>query len=446
MDYNFAGEIITRDSAKYEESRLIWNRSINTLPKGIIYCTNTMDVCMAINCLRSSGERFRIGTGCHNSLGFCTDNDVFVINLSRIVQCEYNSQYHMIYSGCGANCQSICSTLSAHNCFFPGADPFSCVGVWSMCGGIGCSCRHFGLGCDFLAQVEMVDYRGQIIIANGQQNQDLFWAIKGAGAGNFGIVTGLTYFLPPPVDNICYFEMVLNQCCRSSMIEFLEVWQDWIIEVDSNINCQAKFCNTFHEGKYIFAFGFSYLSVEATKVQLGRFTSVKGLQIHYESKTYLSIMNSHKSFYSSFERYVGMGRFSYDRYEMKDIESIVDMIYGRRAEGAIYTSITLTGMGGFVSNYRNSDTAFFYRDAKYLMSVKSQWFDETYRPYNDVWMQYQYDYISSLTRGAYINQPYLGYQNYENEYYGENIYWLKQVKAKYDPYGFFQFPQCIKLE
>ena len=445
MDNNFAGEVITRETERYEESRLVWNRSIDVYPKGIIYCTNTYDVCTAVNFVRRSKERCRIATGSHCSVGHCTANDVFVINLSRLCNCEYNPHFHMIYTGCGCTCQSICNRLKDNECFFPGPDPFSCIGVWCLCGGIGCSCRRYGLGCDFLAQVELVDYRGEILIASATQNPDLFWAIRGAGAGNFGVVTGLTCFLPEPVASVCYFEMHLEIYSRSTMINFLEVWQDWIVIADKNINCQVQFCNTFHAGKYIYAYGVSYLSIEATKFQLGPFTSVKGLRITYESRSYLSVMNGWQGFHSPYERYTNMGRFSYDKYEISDLEMLADMIWGRRAEGSIYTSLTLTGMGGFVSNYNNRATAFYYRDARYLITLKTQWFDEGCRANNDIWMIRNYEYLASITRGAYINQPFGGYSNYETEYFGENAHWLKEVKAKYDPYNFFEFPQGIRV-
>lgn len=445
MEYQFSGEIINRGTDQYDAARRIWNRSIDVYPKGIITCKNTYDVCTAVNFVRSCNERCRIATGMHNAAGFCTDNDVYVIALNKFDTCDYLEQYRMVSCGCACNCMSICSTLSKSDCFFPGPNPFSCVGVWSLSGGIGCSCRKYGLGCDYLAQVELVDYRGEILTCNANTYPDLFWAIKGAGAGNFGIVTGLTYYLPEPVKSICYFELRMETCTRSSIISFLEVWQDWVCTLDMNVNCQTQFCNTFHAGIYIFGYGVSYLSVEETRRCLGPLGAVRGLSITYESKSYLSFMNSRQGFYGRYERYTNMGRFVYDQYAQTDLESLADIIWGRRAEGSIYSSLTLTAMGGFVSNYSRQDTAFYYRDARYLMSLKTQWFDESMHSNNDFWMAKQYGYLSSITRGGYINQPYLGYNDYELEYYGENLSWLKEVKYRYDPYNFFEFPQGIRL-
>lgn len=445
MDYQFSGEIITKEMEQYDTARLVWNRSINAYPKGIIVCKNVYDVCTAVNFIRSNNERCRILTRGHCSLGFGIDNDVYVIQLSGLNSCEYRPDYHMITSGCACHCGGICNTLAENQCFFPGPDPFSSIGVWSLCGGIGCSSRRYGLGCDYLAQVEMVDYRGEILVANQYQNQDLFWAIRGAGAGNFGVVTNLTYYLPEPVASVCYFEFHLDICTRSAMISFLEIWQDWIVTLNPDINCQAQFCNTFHSGRFIFGYGISYLSVEETQTCLGPFSIIKGLRITYESRSYQKVMNGLQRFFSPYERFNEMGRFVYDQYAMTDLELITDMIWGRRGEGSVFTSITLTGMGGYVSNYGRQDTAFFHRDARYLMSLKTQWFDEGCRESNNFWLMRQCDYLTSITRGGYINQPCPWYSNYEYEYYGENVSWLKEVKSHYDPYGFFNFPQGLNL-
>ena len=56
-----------------------------------------------------------------------------------------------------------------------------------------------GLSCDNLIGVDVVLADGSFVMASEQDNEDLFWAVRGAGA-NFGIVTGLT--------NSCWIERV----------------------------------------------------------------------------------------------------------------------------------------------------------------------------------------------------------------------------------------------
>ena len=443
--FEFAGEIITRESEHYETSRWIWNRAIDVRPKALLYCKNIVDVCTAINYVRYSNDTCRITTGGHSNLGFCTGDDTIVINVGRINECEYNEESHLLYTGCGQTSYSVCKTLLKHKCFYPGPDASSCIGTWAMCGGIGCGSRIFGLGCDHLIQAEMVDYRGEIVIANYYQNQDLFWALRGAGAGNFGVVTGLTYALPPIEISTCYFELYIPICTRSIMVEFLEVWIHWLEEGEFRMNSQITLCNTFHEGKYLHAFGISCLAVEETKRKLRCFEAVRGLRIVCESRNYCGILESRHFFRAPCVKQCCLGRFCHECLERREIEALVDIIWGRRAEGSILSSLTFTGMGGMISNYSNQATSFCYRDAKFLITLRTEWFDNECYSENLFWMLQKYECIKCFTRGGYIYQPYKNYENYETEYYGENVEWLKQVKAKYDPYSFFQFPQCLKI-
>jgi FAD/FMN-containing dehydrogenase len=59
-------------------------------------------------------------------------------------------------------------------------------------GGIGFYSGIYGAISDSLLSVEIIIPSGELVTASNYQNQDLFWAIKGAGS-NFGVVTSLTF-------------------------------------------------------------------------------------------------------------------------------------------------------------------------------------------------------------------------------------------------------------
>ena len=63
------------------------------------------------------------------------------------------------------------------------------LGGFLQGGGHGPFSSHYGLGSDQILQVTIVTTVGDIFVANSQQNQDLFWAVKGGQAGNYGVVT-----------------------------------------------------------------------------------------------------------------------------------------------------------------------------------------------------------------------------------------------------------------
>jgi FAD/FMN-containing dehydrogenase len=62
------------------------------------------------------------------------------------------------------------------------------IGGHATIGGLGPSSRMWGSALDHVEEVEVVLANSSIVRASDTQNQDIFWALKGAGA-SFGIIT-----------------------------------------------------------------------------------------------------------------------------------------------------------------------------------------------------------------------------------------------------------------
>jgi hypothetical protein len=75
-------------------------------------------------------------------------------------------------------------------------------------GGMGHLSRKYGLTIDNLLSVDMVLADGTFVVANADENPDLYWAVRGGG-GNFGIVTSFL-FEAHPVDTVCAGPMLWN--------------------------------------------------------------------------------------------------------------------------------------------------------------------------------------------------------------------------------------------
>lgn len=56
------------------------------------------------------------------------------------------------------------------------------------------------------------------------------------------------------------------------------------------------------------------------------------------------------------------------------------------------------------------------------------------------------DYEKYKSTGRFVYKSYSNneIENYESEYYSENIYRLKEIKMKYDPQDMFNFQQGIR--
>lgn len=70
-----------------------------------------------------------------------------------------------------------------------GQDPSVGLGGYIQGGGHGPLASTHGLAAQQVLQVRVVTTQGDILVANEVENSDLFWAICGGGAGQYGVVT-----------------------------------------------------------------------------------------------------------------------------------------------------------------------------------------------------------------------------------------------------------------
>ncbi|KAI0906251.1 FAD-binding domain-containing protein [Ustulina deusta] len=75
----------------------------------------------------------------------------------------------------------------------------SVAGGWSLFGGHSVLSPQYGLGVDRILEINIVTPDGEIRTCNSAQNQDLFWALRGAGGGAFGVVLNATMKAEPAI-------------------------------------------------------------------------------------------------------------------------------------------------------------------------------------------------------------------------------------------------------
>ena len=193
----FAGEIVRPDDPSYDAARAVWNSMIDRRPALIVRPTGTEDVVAALRFAREQELVVAVRCGGHSIPGFSTCDGGIVIDLSRLRGVEVDSDQRTARVRGGSLLAELDDAAQAHRLVCPvGVVSHTGVGGLTLGGGMGRLQRKLGLTIDSLLAVELVTADGRVVRASEDENPDLFWGLRGAGA-NFGIVTSFEFRLHP---------------------------------------------------------------------------------------------------------------------------------------------------------------------------------------------------------------------------------------------------------
>ncbi|HWP50205.1 MAG TPA: FAD-binding oxidoreductase [Clostridia bacterium] len=441
MKENFCGSVILPNSPQYHTARQEFNRAIQKFPTSIAYCTDEQDVVCAVQEAQQNGRSLRVRSGGHNYEGFSVGNCAAVIDVGCMNEISFGNE--TLTAGPGALNSAIYEVVGASGFPFPsGTCPTVAVSGLTQGGGWGLSSRMFGLTCDSLLEATLIDARGERHVASAISEPDLFFALRGGGGGNFGVVTSLTYRLPPQLFSVTYVVLGASDVSNNMAAQFIRQVQQWLLLSDRHFTPIARIQHIPGEGKGLILRGIYYGSEQQARTSLAAFLAL-GLGGTFEEMTFLEAMRIVESEYPPYEYFTTGGRFvstPFTKWESLAIVSLLDNL----APGSTSGTVSLYGLGGAVAKKSPRETAFFYRRALNIIALSTDWEDPDAEWANRLWFAPRYELLESLTCGAYINFPSLENSTYMQAYYGENRKRLVRVKARIDPKNVFRFPQSIR--
>jgi FAD/FMN-containing dehydrogenase len=439
------GDVIAPGSARYASARLLWDTRFDRLkPRAIAYCASRADVERIVRWARSERIHVVPRSGGHSYAGYSSGDGVVVADVSRLNAVKLSGSRATV--GAGANLFSVYAALAKHGVTIPGGScPTVGIAGLALGGGIGYSARQLGTTADNLVRLQLVTANGELLVCDASHHADLFWACRGGGGGNFGIVTDFT-FAAHPVSTVSTYSI---EWPWAQAAQALAVWQQFAPHAPdalfSVLDLIATDPSTPGARAHVVSAG-QYVGPESDLPSLLQPLTDVGTPIRVVTRTlsYLDAVvhwagcrdtascTEARSAFAAKSDYVAAS------LPAAAISTVVNAVAARQGHGrgAIYFDAS----GGAINRVPKAATAFVHRDSLFSIQYTSGGDNSS-----STWLANLYAQMRPHVSGfAYQNYIDPNLRTWPHAYYGANLPRLEAIKRKVDPHGFFRFRQSIR--
>jgi FAD/FMN-containing dehydrogenase len=194
---SFTGELVGPADPGYEQIRRVQNGLIDKRPGLIARCRTVPDVADAVTMGREQATEISVRGGGHNVAGLAVTDGGLMIDLAPMKGIKVDRRRRTVWAQGGVTWNEFNRAAACHGLATTGG-VVSTTGIAGLTlgGGEGWLMGRYGLTIDNLLAAEVVTAAGEVVTASHEENQDLFWALRGGG-GNFGVVTSFEYQAHP---------------------------------------------------------------------------------------------------------------------------------------------------------------------------------------------------------------------------------------------------------
>lgn len=493
------GDVVGRFSPAYETARMDFNRRLSLFPRYVVFCEAVRDVQNAVRWSRAHGVPLRARGGRHSYEDYSVLNGGLVIDVSRLNTVELDREAGVARIGAGARLGQVYDALWAQGMVtIPGG---GCTGVGvsglTLGGGFGLLTRLWGLTCDSLRALQMVDANGEVVNADDATHPDLMWASRGGGGGNFGVTTAFT-FRVFPIDFVTVFNITW---AWSDLPRVFAAWQVWADPQALDRRLVPILTLPAERAGYLSVLGEfvgPFAELDALIQPLVR--AAKPTQMIIKHETYIEAVHRFTGGGGSgasgtvaggvigptpavragsggaagaFAALGRAGRAASPARAARDwrrwvVDGSPDPVLDRFKNTSAFVCAPLPPAavatlvaqlrrapspnalvqfnlhGGAEARLANDATAYPWRQGvRYSMQYQAYWSEPAEGPALSRWVAGFRQAMRPWTRGAYVNYIDSEIVDWPTAYYAGNVRRLVAVKRRYDPGNLFDFPQGI---
>jgi FAD/FMN-containing dehydrogenase len=421
----------------YDTARAVFNGMIDRRPLAVIRPMDASDVVGCITFARRHDLPLSVRGGGHSVAGSAVRDGAIMLDLSGMKALWVDQATRTVRAGPGLTLGEFDRATQAFGLATTlGVVSTTGIAGLTLGGGLGWLNGRYGLACDNLISADVATADGQLLRASAQENEDLFWSIRGGG-GNFGVVTAFEYQLHP-VDlvlagGLSYPLEVAPRVLRH-YDDFVKAAPDELSTAASlgltpagepTVSIAVCYCGPIDEGERVLR-------------PLRTFQSPLDDQV--QPMPYAVAQSARDEGYPS-------GRLHYWKSgwlrEVTDgaIETLMRFVPQMPSSAS---GVGLQQLHGAASRVAPSATAFPHRAEQYDFLILSQWSEASDSDRNVQWTRALFEAMQPhLEESVYVNNLGDEGSGRVRAAYGENYPRLAAVKRTYDPDNVFRANQNI---
>ena len=451
LDAAMTGSVVLPSASNYLTASQLFDTIYDTQrPLAVVQPATVADVAAAVKFVAAHTATFAPRSGGHSYVGASGGDQGIQLDVRKLNKVTYNSTNRTVVVGAGARLYNVHAALEPFGrTLATGTCPTVGVSGLTLGGGIGFEDRLYGLTADALQSIQVVLANGSTVVASATQNSDLFWACRGGGGGNFGIVTSFTFATSPALP-VSYATLTWPDVNVEAV---LAGWQARMASAPTSSWAMLRLVcrsGSVQANIDVFSLGKPVATeVNALVAAIGRnpttetSTEYTHLQAYQQTGGCTNFTNAQcqpvadggniarKMFLAGSDI---LGR----ALTTAEISALASYLRARAKTNST-TKLYFDPLGGAVTSKTVSSTAFPWRTAK----ASVQWkVDFTAAPsaavktstYN--WISTGHTKFGTASIGGYINYPEPS--RAMSSYYGANYTRLRQLRTKFDPKGLFR--------
>jgi FAD/FMN-containing dehydrogenase len=431
------GEVIYPGDAVFDRSRAVFNGMIDQRPLAVIRCADAVDVVHCIAFARRHDLPLTVRGGGHSVAGNGVRDNALMLDLSGMKAIQVKPDTKTVRAEPGLTLGEFDHATQKFGLATTlGVVSTTGIAGLTLGGGLGWLNGRYGLACDNLTSAEVATADGRLLRASEQENEDLFWGIRGGG-GNFGVVTAFEYRLHP-VGRVLAGGLSYPLSLAPRVLRF---YDDFVKSAPDELATAVSLARTA-DGEPTVSIGVCYCGPvdegERVLQPLRSFQST--LDDSIQPMPYAVLQSSRDDGFP-------FGRLHYWKSgwlrELPDgaIETLMEFVPQMPSSVG---AVGLQRMSGVASRLAPTATAFAHRVAQYDFLILSQWFEAADSARNVQWTEALFEAMQPhLEKSVYVNN--LGDEGPERvrAAYGENYSRLVALKRSYDPDNMFRGNQNI---